>query len=174
VVKPTVSLPATLPTSLVVTDLKQGTGTAVKACDTLTVNYIGVLSRDGTMFDNSYDKGQPITFQIGAGHVIPGWDQGLIGVKAGGRRQLDIPASLAYGDQGSGTIIQPGDALSFIIDVISIQPGQATGTTDTTPVTTPVTTTGHDTGHDNCRDDIRHLISQGSSPCTSGLPTSRH
>jgi cyclophilin family peptidyl-prolyl cis-trans isomerase len=120
--KPAVSLPETLPTELVITDLVEGTGDPAKKGDTLTVNYVGVRSEDGTEFDNSYDRGQPYTLTLGEGGVIAGWDQGLIGVKAGGRRQLDMPASLAYGDQGAGEVIKPGDALSFVIDVVSITP----------------------------------------------------
>lgn len=120
--KPQVSLPAELPTELVVTDLIEGTGEPAKEGDTITVNYVGVRSADGTEFDNSYDRGQPYTLTLGEGGVIDGWDQGLIGVKAGGRRQLDIPADLAYGDQGAGDVIQPGDALTFVIDVVSITP----------------------------------------------------
>jgi cyclophilin family peptidyl-prolyl cis-trans isomerase len=119
--KPDVSLPAELPTELVITDLIEGTGDPAKDGDTLSVNYVGVLSKDGTEFDNSYDGGSPITVVLGTGGVIEGWDLGLVGVKAGGRRQLDIPAELAYGDQGSGDI-QPGEALSFVIDVVSIEP----------------------------------------------------
>ncbi len=120
--KPAVSLPAELPTELVVTDLIEGTGEPAKKGDTITVNYVGVRSEDGTEFDNSYDRGQPYTLTLGEGGVIEGWDEGLIGVKAGGRRQLDIPASLAYGDQGAGEVIKPGDALTFVIDVVSVTP----------------------------------------------------
>jgi peptidylprolyl isomerase/peptidyl-prolyl cis-trans isomerase B (cyclophilin B) len=120
--KPAVSIPAELPTELVITDLIEGTGEPAKEGDTVTVNYVGVRSADGTEFDNSYDRGQPYPVVLGEGLVIAGWDQGLIGVKAGGRRQLDIPAELAYGDGGSGDVIQPGDALTFVIDVVSIEP----------------------------------------------------
>jgi cyclophilin family peptidyl-prolyl cis-trans isomerase len=120
--KPEVSLPAELPTELVVTDLIEGTGEPAKKGDSITVNYVGVRSEDGTEFDNSYDRGEPYTLTLGEGGVIEGWDEGLIGAKAGGRRQLDIPASLAYGDQGAGDVIKPGDALSFVIDVVSITP----------------------------------------------------
>jgi peptidylprolyl isomerase/peptidyl-prolyl cis-trans isomerase B (cyclophilin B) len=121
--KPAVSLPEQLPTELVVTDLIEGTGEPAKKGDTITVNYVGVRSEDGTEFDNSYDRGQPYTLTLGEGGVIEGWDQGLIGAKAGGRRQLDIPAALAYGDQGAGGgVIKPGDALTFVIDVVSIAP----------------------------------------------------
>lgn len=119
--KPEVSLPAELPTELVITDLVEGEGDAAKAGDTVTVNYVGVRSEDGTEFDNSYDRGQPFDLTLGEGRVIQGWDEGLIGVKKGGRRQLDIPASLAYGDTGSGEIIRPGDAISFVVDVVDIQ-----------------------------------------------------
>jgi peptidylprolyl isomerase/peptidyl-prolyl cis-trans isomerase B (cyclophilin B) len=120
--KPEVSLPAELPTQLVITDLIEGTGEPAKKGDTLSVNYVGVRSADGTEFDNSYDRGQPYDVVLGAGGIIKGWDEGLIGVKAGGRRQLDIPADLAYGDQGAGDVIKPGDAISFVIDVLSITP----------------------------------------------------
>jgi len=119
--KPEVSLPAELPTELVVTDLIEGEGEPAKEGDTVTVHYVGVRSEDGTEFDNSYDTGQPYPVTLGAGSVIAGWDEGLIGVKQGGRRQLDIPADLAYGDSGAGDIIKPGDALSFVIDVVSIE-----------------------------------------------------
>jgi cyclophilin family peptidyl-prolyl cis-trans isomerase len=120
--KPEVSIPAELPTDLVITDLIEGTGDPAKQGDTLEVNYVGVRSADGTEFDNSYDRGQTFQVVLGSGGVIQGWDQGLIGAKAGGRRQLDIPAALAYGDQGAGDVIQPGDALTFVIDVVSITP----------------------------------------------------
>jgi peptidylprolyl isomerase len=120
--KPAVSIPDELPTELVVTDLVEGTGAAAQAGDTVVVHYVGVRSEDGVEFDNSYDSGSPFPVVLGAGGVIPGWDQGLIGVKAGGQRQLDIPADLAYGDGGRGDVIRPGDALSFVVDVVSITP----------------------------------------------------
>jgi cyclophilin family peptidyl-prolyl cis-trans isomerase len=120
--KPEVQLPAESPTELVVTDLVEGTGATVEAGDSITVDYVGVLSADGTEFDNSYDRGQPFTVTIGVGQVIPGWDQGLIGVKEGGRRQLDIPADLAYGDAGAGGVIPPGAALTFVVDVLEPTP----------------------------------------------------
>jgi cyclophilin family peptidyl-prolyl cis-trans isomerase len=120
--KPAVSLPAELPTELVITDLIEGTGEPAKKGDTITVNYVGVRSEDGTEFDNSYDRGEPYTLTLGEGGIIDGWAEGLIGVKAGGRRQLDVPAAMAYGDQGAGEVIKPGDALTFVIDVVSITP----------------------------------------------------
>ena len=121
--KPDVELPDEEPTELVVTDLVVGEGVAAAAGDTVLVHYVGVLSSDGTEFDNSYDRGQPFPVTLGQGLVIEGWDQGLIGVQAGGQRQLDIPADLAYGDTGSGEIIGPGDAITFVVDVLDVIPG---------------------------------------------------
>lgn len=120
--KPVVKFPGTAPTELVVTDLKEGTGEPAKAGDTITLHYVGVLSTDGTEFDNSYDRGQPFSFTIGSGQVIEGWDQGMVGVKAGGQRQLDIPAALAYGDQERGDVIKANSALTFVVDIVSITP----------------------------------------------------
>src|SRR3954447_20172338 len=121
--KPEVKIPATLPTDLVVTDLTEGTGTGAVAGDTVVLHYVGVRSADGKEFDNSYDRGKPITVTLGAGQVIEGWDKGLPGIKAGGRRQLDIPAAMAYGDKPPSTdVIQPGDALSFVVDAVTVIP----------------------------------------------------
>ena len=103
------------------TDLTEGDGPAAVAGDTVLVHYVGVRSADGTEFDNSYDRGTPSPSPHSARRqVIDGWNQGLIGVKQGGRRQLDIPADLAYGDTPQGDIIQPGDALTFVIDVVAV------------------------------------------------------
>jgi FKBP-type peptidyl-prolyl cis-trans isomerase len=119
--KPVVKIPGKIPTELVKTDLSEGTGDAAVAGDTMVVHYIGVRSANCAEFDNSYDKGTPLTVTIGAGEVIKGWDQGLEGMKVGGRRQLDIPAALAYGDTPRSTeVIQPGDALTFVVDAVAI------------------------------------------------------
>ncbi|MDW3215935.1 MAG: peptidylprolyl isomerase [Ilumatobacteraceae bacterium] len=118
--KPEVQIPDELPTELVVTDLIEGTGPEAEAGDTVVVNYVGVRSEDGFEFDNSYDRGQPFPVQLGAGSVIQGWDLGLVGARVGTRRQLDIPAELAYGDADRGDI-RPGDALTFVIDVLAIE-----------------------------------------------------
>ncbi len=121
--KPEVKLPSSIPTALVVTDLTEGTGTAAADGDTVIVHYVGVRSADGTEFDNSYDRGSPLSVTLGVGQVIQGWDQGLVGIKPGGRRQLDIPTDLAYGDKPPSTdVIQPGDALSFVIDAVTVIP----------------------------------------------------
>jgi peptidylprolyl isomerase len=121
--KPEVKIPAALPTKLEITDLTEGSGAAAVAGDTVVVHYVGVRSADGKEFDNSYDRGQPFPVEsVGSAQVIDGWNQGLIGVKQGGRRQLDIPPDLAYGDNPQGDIIQAGDALTFVIDVVAVIP----------------------------------------------------
>ncbi len=107
---------------LVITDLVVGNGDAAAVGDTLSVHYVGTLLDGGTEFDSSQDPDPPFSFVLGTGGVITGWDEGLIGVQAGGTRQLDIPASLAYGEEGSGAIIKPGASLRFVIDVVSITP----------------------------------------------------
>ncbi len=138
--KPTVKYPGADVTELKVTVLKEGTGEPAATCDTVVVHYVGVLAKDGTEFDNSYDRGQPFDVELGAGGVIPGWEQGLLGAKKGSQLQLDIPASLAYGDTGQGSI--PGGAsLSFVIDVMDVVPGTpnpAAATTTTVAASTSV------------------------------------
>ena len=106
------------PTSLVVKDIKKGTGAAVKAGQTLTVNYVGVSCSTGTAFDASYPRKQPFSFPLGQGQVIKGWDQGLVGMHVGGRRELVIPASLGYGPAGSGAI-KGNETLIFVVDLVS-------------------------------------------------------
>ena len=118
--KPEVEIPTGEVTELTITDLTEGTGDAAAEGDIVVVHYVGVRSADGTEFDNSYDRGSPFPVTLGAGQVIAGWDQGLIGVKEGGQRQLDIPADLAYGDSPQGDVIQPGDALTFVVDVMKV------------------------------------------------------
>lgn len=106
-------------TKLTVTTLIKGKGPAVKAGQQITTNYVGVLYKDGKPFDSSWSRGEPATFGIGVGQVIPGWDQGLVGVPVGSRVQLDIPAELAYGKtppQGA-----PVGPLRFVVDVLAAQ-----------------------------------------------------
>src|SRR5262249_13927149 len=100
--KPTVTKGTGDLTKLNVTTLVQGTGPAVTAGQTISVNYVGVSYKTGDEFDSSWKRNEPASFQIGTGNVIKGWDQGLVGVKVGSRVQLDIPADLAYGDKPSG------------------------------------------------------------------------
>jgi peptidylprolyl isomerase len=115
--KPKVAVPSgPPPKKLVIKDLKPGSGQAAKAGDQVTVQYVGVNYADGKQFDASWDRGQPFPFQLGAGMVIPGWDQGVVGMKPGGRRELIIPPNLAYGAQGQGPIA-PNSTLIFVIDL---------------------------------------------------------
>jgi peptidylprolyl isomerase len=119
--EPKVSLPAEMPTELVITDITEGEGEAAVEGSTVYVYYVGVLTKDGKRFDGNYG-GDPFAVTLGAGSVIDGWDQGLIGIKAGGQRQLDIPSELAYGAAGSGDAIPPDSAISFIVDAVAIVP----------------------------------------------------
>lgn len=118
--KPEVVVPDSIPTELVITDLVEGEGIEAQVGDTVVVHYVGVRTADGAEFDNSYDGGEPFPVVLGAGRVIPGWEEGLIGAQVGDQRQLDIPAELAYGDNPRGEVIQPGDALTFVVDVVAI------------------------------------------------------
>lgn len=106
------------PGNLVVEDLLVGGGPAAASGDTVTVHYLGTLA-NGTKFDSSYDRGQPFTFRLGAGAVIAGWDQGLVGMRVGGRRRLTIPPSLGYGSQANGPI-PANSTLVFEVELISI------------------------------------------------------
>lgn len=108
-------------TKLVIKDQTVGKGTAAKAGDTVTVNYTGYLT-NGTKFDSSVGRA-PFSFKLGSGMVIPGWDQGLVGMKVGGKRQLTIPADLGYGAQGTPDgSIPPNSTLVFDVEMLKIQP----------------------------------------------------
>ena len=104
--------------TLVSQDLVVGTGATAATGDTVTVNYVGTLT-NGTKFDSSYDRGQPFTFRLGAGQVIAGWDQGVVGMRVGGKRRLTIPPSLGYGGQANGPI-PANSTLIFEIELLSI------------------------------------------------------
>ncbi len=106
-------------TRLVVEDITPGTGAEAKVGDTLLVHYIGTL-QDGTEFDNSQKRGAPFAVTLGEGRVIAGWEQGLLGMKAGGQRILVIPASLGYGERAMGPI-PPNSTLVFSIELVSIE-----------------------------------------------------
>lgn len=119
--KPVVAVPkGPAPTSLEKKDLVAGTGQTVKAGQTVTVNYVGVLYKTGKEFDSSWSRNQPFTTPLSAGSVIPGWVQGIPGMKVGGRRELIIPASLAYGKKGSPPTIPPNSPLVFVVDLLSV------------------------------------------------------
>jgi peptidylprolyl isomerase len=119
--KPTVQVPSgPPPTKLVIKDLKTGDGAEAKAGDQVSVQYVGVDYKTGTQFDASWDRGQPFPFQLGSGQVIAGWDQGVVGMKVGGRRELIVPPDLAYGAQGQPPKIGPNATLVFVIDLLSV------------------------------------------------------
>jgi len=108
------------PTKLVVKDLIKGTGPEAKAGQSVTVNYVGVLFNGGKEFDASWKRSEPFTFTLGQGQVIPGWDKGVAGMKVGGRRELIIPAELAYGKRGSPPTIPPNAPLVFVVDLLGV------------------------------------------------------
>lgn len=117
---PEVYKPTGTITALQSTDLTVGTGPAAKAGDCLVVKYYGTLAKDGTKFDENYTSVQGFAFELGKGRVIPGWDQGLVGMQAGGERRLVIPATLGYGNQAVGTIPANSD-LVFTVKLLRIQ-----------------------------------------------------
>lgn len=117
---PTMDIPAELPKELTITDVVIGTGAEAKPGTTVAVNYVGMLP-DGTVFDASANRGEPIVFQLGAGRVIRGWDEGLVGMKVGGKRQLIIPADMAYGNQAVGDIIPANATLLFEVELVGVQ-----------------------------------------------------
>ncbi|HEY5977793.1 MAG TPA: FKBP-type peptidyl-prolyl cis-trans isomerase [Solirubrobacterales bacterium] len=119
--KPEVTAPSSAPPKqLEVNDLEEGTGAEAKAGDEVTVQYVGVNYKSGKEFDASWDRGEPFTFPLGAGAVIPGWDQGVEGMKVGGRRELIIPPELGYGPQGAPPDIPPEETLIFVIDLLAV------------------------------------------------------
>jgi peptidylprolyl isomerase len=119
--KPVVTVPSgPAPTKLVTKDEIPGTGTAAKEGDTVTVNYVGVLYKNGKEFDSSWSRNQTFTTPLSTGSVIPGWVQGIAGMKVGGRRELIIPPNLAYGKAGSGSTIPPNSTLVFVVDLLSV------------------------------------------------------
>ena len=119
--KPEVDFPGgEPPTELQITDVIEGDGPVAKAGDTVGVHYVGVAWSSGEEFDSSYNRGTPLSFRLGVGQVIAGWDQGVQGMKVGGRRQLVIPSHLAYGKSGAGAVIKPGETLIFVCDLVSV------------------------------------------------------
>ena len=105
---------------LVIQDIRLGSGAEAKTGATVSVNYLGTLL-NGTKFDSSYDRGRAFSFTIGNGEVIQGWDEGLVGMKVGGKRKLTIPASLAYGEHGIPGTIPPNSTLVFEIELLGIR-----------------------------------------------------
>jgi peptidylprolyl isomerase len=120
--KPAVAAPAgEPPADLVVDDLEVGTGDAAQAGQNVEVHYVGVAWSTGDQFDASWDRGQTFTFRLGGGQVIGGWDQGVQGMRVGGRRQLTIPPHLGYGERGAGGAIRPNETLVFVVDLVAVR-----------------------------------------------------
>ena len=120
--KPEIEFPgAEPPADLVITDVTEGDGAEATSGSTVSVHYVGVAHSTGEEFDASYNRGTPLQFRIGVGQVIQGWDQGVEGMKVGGRRQLVIPPHLGYGDRGAGGVIKPGETLIFVVDLVEVR-----------------------------------------------------
>ena len=119
--KPSVSIPSTNPPAeLFIEDLTVGTGKEATKGTNVEVHYVGVAWSTGKQFDASWDRNEAFEFRLGAGQVIAGWDQGVAGMKVGGRRSLTIPAHLGYGNQGAGGVIKGGETLVFVVDLLNV------------------------------------------------------
>jgi peptidylprolyl isomerase len=120
--KPKVEKPSGAPPKeLVTNDLEEGSGAEAKSGDTVTVQYVGVNYKTGKEFDSSWSRSEPFSFTLGAGEVIPGWDQGIEGMKVGGRRELIIPPELGYGTAGAPPAIPPNETLIFVVDLEAVE-----------------------------------------------------
>jgi peptidylprolyl isomerase len=119
--KPKVTVPSgDPPKELEETELIEGTGAEAKSGDKVTVQYVGVNFKNGNEFDSSWSRNEPFSFTLGVGEVIPGWDQGVVGMKVGGQRQLVVPPELAYGEAGAPPAIGPNETLVFVIDLLEV------------------------------------------------------
>ncbi len=119
--KPTVDVAAgPAPTELLIDDIVVGDGPEAAPGQQVSVHYVGVSHSTGQEFDSSWSRNSPFAFGLGAGQVIAGWDQGVAGMRVGGRRQLTIPAELGYGNRGAGGVIKPGETLIFVVDLIGV------------------------------------------------------
>ena len=108
------------PAELVLEDITVGDGVEAVAGAVISAHYVGKSWSNGRQFDASWDRGEALSFPLGAGRVIQGWDQGIQGMKVGGRRQLVIPSHLAYGERGAGGVIAPGETLIFVCDLVAL------------------------------------------------------
>jgi peptidylprolyl isomerase len=119
--KPDVTVPGgDPPAALEIEDLVDGEGEEASPGQQVEVHYVGVAWSNGQEFDASWNRGSSFSFGLGRGNVIQGWDQGVAGMKVGGRRRLTIPPDLAYGDRGAGGVIAPGETLVFVVDLLSV------------------------------------------------------
>ena len=119
--KPSVTIPAEAPPSeLVKSDLEVGSGDEAVKGKNVSVHYVGVAWSNGQEFDASWNRGEAFDFRLGAGQVIQGWDDGVAGMKVGGRRQLAIPPDMGYGSRGAGGVIKGGETLVFVVDLLNV------------------------------------------------------
>jgi len=109
------------PDELLIDDLVVGTGAEALVGTTAVVHYVGVAASSGEEFDASWNRGEPFDFSLGAGLVIAGWDQGVVGMRVGGRRRLVIPPHLGYGARGAGGVIKPNETLIFVVDLLDVR-----------------------------------------------------
>jgi peptidylprolyl isomerase len=121
--KPQVEVPSDQPPSyqLEIEDIETGDGDEASAGQIAEVHYVGVSWKTGAQFDASWDRGQTFKFALGKGQVIAGWDQGVQGMRVGGRRRITIPPMLAYGKRGAGGVIGPDETLVFVVDLIGVR-----------------------------------------------------
>ena len=120
--KPEVEIPDGAPSfQLELDDLEVGTGDEAVAGNVVEVHYVGVSWQKQRQFDASWDRGDTFKFTLGRGQVIPGWDQGVAGMKVGGRRRITIPPDLGYGQRGAGGVIGPGETLVFVVDLVGVR-----------------------------------------------------
>ncbi len=119
--KPEVDVPGgPAPEELTIVDVEVGTGSEATSGSAVDVHYVGVSWSTGKQFDASWDRRASFSFRLGAGEVIAGWDQGVAGMRVGGRRRLTIPPGLAYGSRGAGGLIGPGETLVFVVDLLAV------------------------------------------------------
>ncbi|MEY3033844.1 MAG: hypothetical protein RLZ86_466 [Actinomycetota bacterium] len=119
--KPSITIPeGTPPADLVIDDVTVGDGAEATAGCRPVMHYVGVAWSNGREFDASWDRGQPFSFRLGAGEVIGGWEQGVAGMRVGGRRRLTIPPHLGYGSRGAGGVIAGGETLVFVVDLLDV------------------------------------------------------
>ena len=121
--KPLVAIPkdTPAPTELLIEDLIVGDGDEAKSGHRASMHYVGISWSTGQQFDSSWDRKEHFTFNLGGGEVIQGWDQGVPGMKVGGRRRLTIPAHLGYGSRGAGGVIKANETLVFVVDLVAVK-----------------------------------------------------
>lgn len=119
--KPSITIPdGDAPTELVVVDEIEGDGAEAKRGQRVVVHYAGVAWSNGREFDSSWSRNDTFDFRLGAGEVISGWDEGVAGMKVGGRRRLTIPPHMGYGSRGAGGVIKPNETLVFVVDLVDV------------------------------------------------------